>query len=196
MTIDVSHHQASIDWAQVKAAGVTEVFIKLTEGVDYMDPMAIQHATGAHQQGLKIGYYHFASLNNTDVVKDATMEAASFMAVLTKVPAPTLPLVLDLEKNVLQIPKDKTLVWIHTFFQALQQAGHTDYVLYSYAPFLNLCLPANHDLGKIRLWLAGYVSPSKLRIPKGWSNYWLWQYSEKGRVKGITGSVDLNRYPS
>jgi len=196
MTIDVSHHQAHIDWAQVKAAGVTEVFIKLTEGIDYIDPMAIHHASGAQQQGIKIGYYHFASLNNPDVIKDASMEASDFMQAIARMPAPSLPLVLDIEQNSLKLPKDKTLLWIKTFFQALEQAGHKDHVLYSYTPFLNANLPPTHDLGNIRLWLAAYVSSSKPKMPKGWTKYWLWQYSSKGKIKGISGNVDMNRYPS
>ncbi len=69
--------------------------------------------------------------------------------------------------------------------------GYNNYVLYSYAPFLNDHLPANHQLGNIPLWIAQYRNT--LTLPTGWSTYWAWQYTDKGTVNGISSVVDLNK---
>lgn len=86
--------------------------------------------------------------------------------------------------------------WVTTFADTMQQKGYTDLCLYSYKPFLEANLPANHTLGTMKLWIAGYpnvfTAASKPPIPRGWSNAWLWQYTEKGRVNGINTNVDFS----
>ena len=39
--IDISHHQKTIDWNKVKESGISFVFVKATEGIDYLDSMFI-----------------------------------------------------------------------------------------------------------------------------------------------------------
>lgn len=41
--IDVSYHQFEIDWKKVKEHGVSFVFVKATEGVDYLDSMFVKN---------------------------------------------------------------------------------------------------------------------------------------------------------
>lgn len=193
MIIDVSKWQGSIDWTVVKKnhPEIEGVFLKATEGVGYIDPQLSANFEKAGMAGFKIGYYHFASLNNTDAHNDAISEAKYFYSIVRLFPR-TMPLVLDIESNPSKLPKEKVLEWIKTFFSELEKLGETNVVLYSYAPFLNENLPANHGLGNIRLWLAAYTATPKL--PYGWAKYWLWQYSSKGVIKGIKGKVDLNKY--
>jgi lysozyme len=47
-------------------------------------------------------------------------------------------------------------------------------------------------LTKYPLWLAHYASAPTL--PKGWDEYWLWQYSDKASVPGIIAPTDVNAY--
>ena len=49
---------------------------------------------------------------------------------------------------------------------------------------------ASSDWAKYDLWLASY--DSKPYLPTSWSNWKFWQYSESGKVSGISGSCDLN----
>lgn len=192
MILDVSYHQGKIDWKKVAAAGVTGVVIKATEGVGYVDPRLIENANGAHAAGLKIGYYHFATPNSLTICKDAKAEAEFFIATISKLPLATLTYALDIEKEPIpQITPDMVTLWVHTFFGHLRNAGVTNYCLYSYAPYLDRWLSDGHGLGNVPLWHAGYTKTAKL--PKGWTNYFLWQYTDKGRIPGIKGAVDLNR---
>lgn len=52
--IDVSHHQGTIDWAKVKEQmpNLEFVYVKASEGEDYVDPMFRANAKGASAQGL------------------------------------------------------------------------------------------------------------------------------------------------
>lgn len=190
---DISHHQGVIDWVKVVNSSFKPegVFIKATQGVNYADPMLFKNAKGAKAAGLKIGFYHFASLNNKDEVADAKQEAKFFISQVKLAGVPDYPLVLDIEENPGKLTKDEVLNFINTFFYELAQAGFTDYVIYSYSPFFNENLPTNHKLGNIKLWVADYSDP--LILPKGWTKQWLHQYTQTGKIQGITGNVDLNR---
>lgn len=191
--LDISHHQGNIDWAKVVNSSFKPefVFIKTTQGVNYTDPMFIKNANGAKSAGLKIGYYHFASLNDKDEVKDAKLEAAWFIKNIKQAPVNDLPLVLDIEDNPSKLTRDEVLNWVNTFFYEIAQLGYTDYILYSYSPFLNDNLPIGHKLGTTKLWIADYSAP--LVLPKAWGKCFIWQYSQTGKIQGISGNVDLNK---
>lgn len=192
MIIDVSKWQGKIDWLTVKTKHpeIEGVYIKASEGIGYRDPNLINNAVEATKQGFKVGFYHYATLNNIDVTNDATEEAKYFLTV-TKHLTTDLPFVLDIEKNDNKMPPDKILSWIKVFFKELENEGVKDYVLYSYTPFLNSNLPPNHGLGNVPLWIAAYTET--LKLPIGWNKEWLWQYTQHGQIEGITGNVDLNK---
>lgn len=187
--IDVSHYNIVTDY--VKAAnGQDFVYIKATEGTNYVDPKMKAHAAGFGPTGVKTGYYHFASLNSASIATDARTEASFFVNTIKGLPV-GMPLVLDIEENKANLKPTQVLEWITNFMDEMSKLGHTDNVLYSYTPFLNANLPANHGL-KYPLWIAAYTNKKQPALPKGWDKYWLWQYSNKGAVPGIKGDVDLN----
>lgn len=195
--IDVSHFQNKIDWIAVSKSipKLDFVYIKSSTGVGSADPKSLYNAVNAKKNGLKIGYYHYCSLNNKDDVQDAKDEAKWFAQVLKMLPYPDLPVVLDIEDEAGAFANHLTpaqiLEWITTFFATLPGYGLRDYALYSYQPFLDEHLPPNHGLGNIKLWVAQYRSV--LTLPKGWSSAWLWQYDNAGTVSGINTKVDLNK---
>lgn len=193
--IDISHHNGEVIFPQVLSNDPRPdfVYIKATQGVGYTDPRLKSNAQAAYFNGFDIGYYHYASLNTLDVVQDATSEAKYFIDTIRTLPAAKMPLALDIEENKANVPKDKVLIWIQTFFQTLHTLGYSDYILYSYTSFLDSNLPKNHGLGSIPLWIAAYVNKAKPVLPKGWSEYFIWQYSAKGKVKGINSDTDLNK---
>lgn len=198
MIIDVSKYQGKIDWLRVKHNNAIEgVYIKATEGVGYIDPNFKMNVIGANSVNLPIGFYHFASLNSKDVITDSTAEAKAFYSA-TKGYATGLPYVLDIEKNALNLTPAEVLKWIQNFVLVLQELGIHEVVLYSYTPFLNTYLPKNHGLGDVmKLWIAQYTNSTPApKLPNGWKNYWLWQYTSDGLVDGITGHVDLNKKPT
>jgi lysozyme len=88
VTIDVSHHQGNIDWAQVKATGIQCVMIKAIQGVSKDSRWEINR-DGAKQQGLLVIPYAF-------LTDDDPAEQAAFL-VQTAGLAAGMPAALDWE---------------------------------------------------------------------------------------------------
>jgi lysozyme len=198
--IDVSEFNGTIDWPKVKAAGIDMVWVKASLGATYTDPRYITNTVMARAAGVKVGHYHFATLNSQNVAADATTEANFFISKLKQVPF-DLPPVLDLEENKANLKPEQVKEWVITFQTVLDMwlkanNHQLSTILYSYMPFLNDLLPGGVDM---HLWLAQYNSkPAPIR-PKGWATdtehrkLIAWQWSNQGKIDGIKGDVDLNR---
>lgn len=199
--IDVSVHNPSIDWAKIKENGCEFVYIKHSQGVGAVDKMFLDHYYNAKHAGLKVGLYHFASLNNPDEVQDAKNEAEFFLKTTKDIKADLLP-VVDVETNEVNLTASEVEQWIQTYYDAM--GGKC--ILYSGSWFLNANLHSTHKLGKIPLWLSSYPLDrntstitdslsSKLKMPKppiGWNDWIIWQWTGKGTLEGSKGILDLN----
>lgn len=62
--VDLSHFQAAVNFAQLKASGREFVVLKATEGVGYADPSFRAYRSAARAAGLVVGIYHFARDNS------------------------------------------------------------------------------------------------------------------------------------
>lgn len=182
-----------INWQLVAQAGISFAYIKANEGVSANDPRAMEHAKGAIGAGLKVGYYHFATLNKRDVVNDANDEAEDFTTRLLELPAGALMPALDIERDDLGLGPAEFQLWIQTFVARMSKNRFPRLILYSSPWFLNSNLPKCHALGTLPLWLANYTNAPQPMMPTGWTKYVIWQHSEQGEVPGIFGKVDLNR---
>ena len=79
--IDVSKYQSSIDWEQVKTAGVKFVIIRIGyrgygSGALVLDPMFEQHFTNARNAGLKVGVYFFSQAVNENEAREEAQGCA------------------------------------------------------------------------------------------------------------------------
>ena len=198
--IDVSRWQgANINWNDIRKADYKFVFIKVTDGAAYKQAFINGAKLQADQSlaaGLKIGYYHFAHpTDNPTLQSDAQMEADYFINTLkTGFPSPHFPLALDFEdEHILLSPAD-CVSWVTTFANRIKEV-HPELILYTYKSYANNHLSLNHPLGVLPLWIAGYPRKVNFKkptsIPRGWTTWQIWQYSNKGIVPGIV-TVDLN----
>nr|WP_041711346.1 GH25 family lysozyme [Clostridium pasteurianum] len=62
--IDIYSGTIITDWSAIKGTGVEAVYIKATEGLTYVNPLMDSQYKNAKNQGLKVGFYHFAAKNN------------------------------------------------------------------------------------------------------------------------------------
>ena len=70
--IDVSKHQGTINWAELKKyTKIKFVYIKATEGADYIDPRYQENIRNAKMHGFKVGSYHFLSTKSSAVCRPA-----------------------------------------------------------------------------------------------------------------------------
>lgn len=79
--IDVSRWQGSIDWKQVREAGISFVFIKASQGSSLEDPKFAENVQGAKAAGLLVGAYHFLGAASAAA---ARQEAKHFVETMKK----------------------------------------------------------------------------------------------------------------
>lgn len=190
--IDVSHHQGGIDWQQVADAGVEFAFIRLgyrgyKDGLLHADEQARANLEGARSAGLKIGGYMFSQALTT---QEAEEEAAFALEILGDTQL-DLPLVFDWEyvsdtARTANVTEKTLMACVEAFCTAVEAAGAEPMVYF------------NQDLANTRLdlekldypfWLAKYTDnlnyPHKIRC---------WQYTDQGRIPGISEDVDIDLY--
>lgn len=176
--IDVSRWQGNIDWKKVKADGIGFVFIKATEGVGYTDPNFAKNVQGAYNVGLDIGAYHFARFTSK---QDAINEAKYFVSVITGKPL-NLPHVLDIETNDAGLSYGELTEAVQAFLNYVRENTKHPVMIYTYKSFLNKFKKPSD----VPFWYARYG----VEKPDIECDYW--QYTDKGKVNGINGYVDLN----
>ena len=182
--IDVSHHQGRIAWDDVAEAGIEFVYIKATEGTDWIDPRAASNWSGAKDAGLRVGAYHYYLLCRT-----GGAQAEHFIDIVP-IDAAALPPVIDLEhaQNCgLDQPLEEVRAEISVMISKLRRHYGKDPVLYTtnafYRDWLQNAFPANP------IWIRDIQRYPELPDGRDWT---IWQYSHRGRVPGIDGEVDLN----
>ncbi|AUZ39537.1 GH25 family lysozyme [Bacillus sp. MBGLi79] len=177
--IDVSHWQGNIDWKKVAKDGIKFAFIKATEGTTLIDKKFKRNVLGANAAGIKTGAYHFARFGSKS---EALAEARFFLSLVKKVSL-SYPLVLDLEVNQRNVDKSVLTNAAVAFLREIESAGYFA-MIYSSKSFFEICLDES-KLKPFALWIARYSS--KLGRDAD-----IWQYSDSGKVAGISGNVDMN----
>ena len=194
--VDVSVYQGDVNWNAVKSSGVDFAIVKATQGRAvssnaylFTDRQFANNITNAHQAGVKCGVYHYLTAKT---VKEAQTEADHFLETIrpyrNKI---TLYAAVDVEEKK-YLPKNKTLLTqivdaLITFCFSYVQADGYKPIVYTNPDFLSHYL---NDITKWDLWLALWRDKSK--VPTEYKNMKVWQYSDKGRVSGISGNVDVN----
>jgi lysozyme len=182
--IDVSHHNGAIDWPRVKAAGVKFAYIKSTEGTTYTDPKFRSNAAGARAAGIKVGFYHYAHAEKNQPYA----EAEAFYEATRGVGA-DLPYCLDLEGESGALSMVSLTAWAITFMREVKRLTGKGVILYTGAYF------ARDELGKAAgefpLWIAQYGATIPL-ANNTWGKWAAFQYTDKGKVDGIAGYVDMD----
>lgn len=73
--IDISHWQDPVDWRKAKAAGISGVYIKVSQGATHKDDRAKIHYEGARAEGLLVGCYHFCTNDNATAQYNNLLDA-------------------------------------------------------------------------------------------------------------------------
>jgi lysozyme len=103
--LDVSHHQAPLDWDALRRQGIRFAYFKATEGADWSDPKYREYENAARARGILIGAYHFFTF-----CADPERQARHFLATMDLRPGDMAPMV-DVEAmgNCLSDPDPETL---------------------------------------------------------------------------------------
>ena len=183
--IDVSHWNGCIDFEKVKASGIDFVIIK-AGGSDkgfYTDSKFIENYNKAMAAGLSVGAYYFAGKYFRGI-EAGVIDAHKFIEILKGLKF-DYPVFLDIEAQDNRY-KDEITDAAVTFCQEMEKAG---YFVGIYASDISgYKYKLNHDrIKSYAHWVARYGNE-----PKVCKEYGIWQYSSKGTVNGISGSVDMD----
>jgi GH25 family lysozyme M1 (1,4-beta-N-acetylmuramidase) len=198
--VDVSHWQGAINWTSVRNAGMQFAYIKATEGTSFKDPRFNTNYPAAYYAGVIRGAYHFARPNISGGATQADYFASNGGAWSRD--NRTLPGAVDLEPNPYTggYCYGRTQAgmrdWILAFYNRYKYRTTRDVVIYTTASWWNTCTGSWTGMAtRSPLWVAhwGVHSPTR---PAGWSSttWTFWQYTSTGRVSGISGNVDRNRF--
>lgn len=183
--IDVSHHQASINWEDVKAMQIKNIgigfsFIKATEGVNNEDDKFLYNWQTARKYAVTRGAYHFFNAG-----KSGKTQAQNFIETVRLKPG-DLPPVLDVEQ-VNSASKEALQIRVSEWLSMVQMHYGVKPIIYTSADFYTQYLAGKFD--DYPLWVAHYFAKDKPRIKRNWT---FWQHNETGRVNGINAYVDFN----
>lgn len=190
--IDVSKYQGNINWPAVAGDGVEYAFVRLGlrgygSGKLVLDEYFAQNMRGAKDAGIRTGVYFFTQ---AITVEEAVEEADYVLENIAGYDV-SYPVVFDVEMitndngraNELS-QKDRTDITI-AFCDRIKAAGYTPMIYGNVKCFTKLLdMTRLNDYEK---WYAFY--DDYMYMPYEVS---IWQYTEKGKVAGISTGVDLN----
>ena len=188
--IDISKWQGSIDWQAVRGAGTRFVFIKATEGGDFVDPKFLDNWNGARAAGVARSAYHFVYW-----CRPAHEQVMWFTQHIPQDPD-ALPPVLDVEWNShsktcpQRIPKEQAMEKIRLMLAELERHTGKRPVIYTDIPFHEEVLEG--EFNDYVYWIRSTAAEPSVRYrDRDWG---FWQFTTTGRVPGIAGNVDRNAF--
>ena len=182
--IDVSVHNGNIDWNRVKSAGIDFAILRAGYGrlASQKDERFEQNYSGAKAAGVPVGAYWYSYAMSED---EARLEADVFLSII-KEKQFEFPVYYDVEeKKQFALGKEKVSAIMRAFLERVEAAG---YFVGLYGSASSLTTHTADDIkSRYTIWLAHWVNQTSYG-----GAYGIWQHSEKGRVDGITGNVDLD----
>ena len=193
--IDVSVYQGTIDWTKVSESGIDFAMIRTgyrgygDKGSLVEDTMFAKNALGAKINKIDIGVYFYSQAINIEEAK----EEAKFVVSLIKKYGIDVkyPIAIDTELSPMgtgradNISKEKRTEVVKAFCETIKQLGYKPMIYANkYWLYDNLNV---QQISQYDIWLAHYIESTDYKY-----QYMMWQYTNTGKVDGITGNVDKN----
>lgn len=219
MGIDVSYWDGeTIDWKKVRAAGVRFVIVRvgyagLASGTINGDYMYAKNIKGAYDAGISVGVYFYSQATTP---AEARAEANYMICRIEPYKSYiTLPLVMDMESPLTigsgstkthwakgYVSKAQVAANYLAFAEIVDKAGYVP-MFYTYTSWITENIGSS--MSKIAnsgypFWLAEYPNsvgsapPLFTKLYGAVYQYEFWQYSCTGKINGISGNVDCDRW--
>lgn len=176
--IDVSHHNGTVDWESVKAAGIDGAIIRCGFGSDIAsqdDEQWKRNADECTRLGIPFGVYLYSYATTNSMAKSEVEHVLR----LIKGYKLSYPVYYDLEEDGTESGATERA---RIFCEAIEAAGYWAGV-YANKNWWDNYLTG---LNEYTRWVARYNSTL------GMDNVDMWQYTSGGSVPGISGRVDMN----
>jgi len=180
--MDISDYQSNIAWSSV--AGIDFVYAKASEGATWKAKEFAAHCAGARGIGLKFGAYHYARMG----ANTPWSEFDNFMSVVGHWNL-DLPVALDIEA-AFGLSGQAANEWALAWLQEAEREFKRRPVVYTSRRIITEKLGGGAGLEAYPLWTPRWGDQPVNLTP--WSNWYMWQYTNKGVVPGVSGEVDLD----
>ncbi len=187
--LDVARYQGRIDFDAARAGGTHFVYIKSTEGKDYIDPNFHDNWRRARESGMARGAYHFMTWCSL-----ASEQAAWFVANVPNDPD-ALPPVLDLEWNNHSSCKNRhgredVLEKVRVMLQAMERHTGKVPVIYTDMNFHRDILEGEYFDSSF--WLRSTAAEPHHKYSG--RPFLFWQWTQTGTMSGVNTEVDRNAF--
>ncbi|MBI3658785.1 MAG: hypothetical protein HY232_20520 [Acidobacteria bacterium] len=184
--IDVSRYQGMVDWAAVRQSGRDMAIARVSDGTRFPDAYFARNWEVMSTRGFVRGAYQFFRAG-----QDPIAQADLFLSNIDSDPIVSgdLPPIMDIETADGQstaVVRAKMQTWLDYMEEA---TGKTP-IIYT-AAFMSSVIGTGFS--QYPLWVANWRVTCPL-MPSGWSGWVMWQYSSTGRVPGVTGNVDMDKF--
>ena len=196
--IDVSEWQKKINWTKVRESGVEYAIIrvgyrKVRTGQLREDKYWKRNIEAAQSAGIKIGVYFFSQA----VTEREAIAEANYLLKRISGYDISLPVIIDFEfgsgyrlnrlksKSISQKSRNTNI--ISAFCERVKEKGYQPMVYANLNTLNGYMYPNTLTSRGYMIWCAQYSRKCDFR-----KSYTCWQYTSKGRVRGITGSVDCD----
>lgn len=187
--IDVSSYQGKINWKEVAADGIKFVIARSTVKGGEMDTEFENNYKGTKKYGIPFAAYHFSYFLTED---QARKDAKNL---ITKLKGRKMPIYLDLEwERQTSLGKRKVTDIGIAFVKTMKAAGYETNIYSNTDWYLNYYYPNEFKALGCKFWIAAYgrdngYPDTRYKPNKG---EYIWQYTSKGKVKGINEPVDMD----
>ena len=195
--IDLSFWNEKVDWQALAATGIDYVILRGGSGRQMPDVMFEEHYQNARAVGLDVGCYFYTYATTVEGVLE---EAKELLKVLDGKKF-EYPIYFDIEDPSLEsVDKETLMAMCLAFCQTMTDHGYFP-ALYANTNWLVNLLRTEEVLALYDLWFARYLyddGPTTRHdygtwsAPLAYNMYGMWQYTQYGRIDGITSKVDLN----
>lgn len=172
---DLSHHQGTIDFSKASKE-LDLAIIRVQYGSTTIDSKYKEYVAGCKKFNIPFGHYAYARFVS---VEDAKKEATNFLARIDK---EAKFLVVDVEEQTCKSVSELVSA-TQTFIDVCKKAGYK-VGLYTGHHFYK-----PYQMDKVKadfLWIPRYGAKPDFACD-------IWQFTDKGSLAGVKGSVDLNQ---
>ena len=194
---DISEHQYVVDIKRVRDSGCRRIGLRAGYGRDNVDQRYVANALACYNLGMDVLLYWFSYAYTAEM---AAAEAGYAIAQAGKY-WERCPIAFDFEydsvnyarKNGVAVTRDMATDMAIAFLQRVRDAGYIP-VIYTNRDYMQNYFDMERvtaQLGQVYVWYARYTSvlpDSEAEVAD------VWQYTSTGRLPGVNGSVDMNRF--
>ena len=182
--IDVSKWQGTIDWDAVAQTDTRFVFIRASDGTNYLDEQFYRNWSEAERVGLLRGVYQYFRPD-----QDVASQAQILLERMGPMGPGVLPPVIDVEEPDAASPAE----WRRTvgeWIDIVEGALGVRPIIYTGGYFWDGSVDSS-AWADYPLWVPHWGTDCP-NLPTAWSDWVFHQDSDSGRVSGISGNVDTN----